>query len=229
MTSTLGYSYIGDENNNKSKFSNTRPELVSKPKRNKTIRKRKNFLNGIKKILSKTDDDEDDLDDFNPLNKEDEVNNNDNLGNPGNIDDNHDDSDDKEISMQSFKQMSTDNESVKSYMEAFTEMGGQPINENTVSGVESTNQVKPQQNINDITEGYISSYVPYYTKLNNSKDLHGSEDTLMKKLNYMIHLLEEQQDQRTENVTEELVLYSFLGIFVIFVVDAFARAGKYTR
>ena len=51
----------------------------------------------------------------------------------------------------------------------------------------------------------------------------------MKKLNYMIHLLEEQQDQKTENVTEELVLYSFLGIFVIFVVDGFARAGKYTR
>jgi hypothetical protein len=125
--------------------------------------------------------------------------------------------------------MAADNESVKSYMEAFTEMGGQPINENTVSGVESSNQVKPQQNINDITDGYISSYIPYYTKLNNSKDLYGSEDTLMKKLNYMINLLEEQQDQRTENVTEELVLYSFLGIFVIFVVDAFARAGKYTR
>ena len=65
--------------------------------------------------------------------------------------------------------------------------------------------------------------------MNNSKNLQGNEDNLMKKLNYMIHLLEEQQDQKTENVTEELVLYSFLGIFVIFVVDGFARAGKYTR
>jgi len=52
---------------------------------------------------------------------------------------------------------------------------------------------------------------------------------LMKKLNYMIHLLEEQQDEKTENVTEELILYLFLGVFVIFVVDSFARAGKYTR
>ena len=45
----------------------------------------------------------------------------------------------------------------------------------------------------------------------------------------MIHLLEEQQDEKTDNVTEELVLYLFLGVFVIFVVDSFARVGKYTR
>ena len=28
----------------------------------------------------------------------------------------------------------------------------------------------------------------------------------------MIHLLEEQQDEKTDNVTEELVLYLFLGV-----------------
>ena len=51
----------------------------------------------------------------------------------------------------------------------------------------------------------------------------------MKKINYMINLLEEQQDEKTNNVTEEVVLYSFLGIFIIFVVDSFARVGKYVR
>jgi hypothetical protein len=45
----------------------------------------------------------------------------------------------------------------------------------------------------------------------------------------MIHLLEEQQDERTNNVMEEVILYSFLGIFIIFIVDSFARVGKYTR
>jgi hypothetical protein len=45
----------------------------------------------------------------------------------------------------------------------------------------------------------------------------------------MINLLEEHQDERTNNVTEEVVLYSFLGIFIIFVVDSFARVGKYVR
>jgi len=61
------------------------------------------------------------------------------------------------------------------------------------------------------------------------EEIHTIKDYLIKKLNDMIHLLEEQQDEKTENVTEELVLYLFLGVFVIFVVDSFARAGKYTR
>ena len=56
-----------------------------------------------------------------------------------------------------------------------------------------------------------------------------SPDILLQKLNYMINLLEDQQDERTNNVTEEVVLYSFLGIFIIFVVDSFARVGKYIR
>ena len=47
------------------------------------------------------------------------------------------------------------------------------------------------------------------------------------KLNYMIHLLEEKQDEKTNNVTEEVILYSFLGVFIIFIVDSFSRIGKY--
>ena len=55
------------------------------------------------------------------------------------------------------------------------------------------------------------------------------KQVLIEKLNYMINLLEEQQDQKTNSVTEEVVLYSFLGVFIIFVVDSFARVGKYVR
>jgi len=54
-------------------------------------------------------------------------------------------------------------------------------------------------------------------------------DILLQKLNYMINLLEEKQDEKTNNVTEEIILYSFLGIFIIFIVDSFARVGKYVR
>jgi hypothetical protein len=57
----------------------------------------------------------------------------------------------------------------------------------------------------------------------------GEQDVLLQKLNYMIHLLEEKQDEKTNNVMEEVILYSFLGIFIIFVVDSFARVGKYVR
>lgn len=56
-----------------------------------------------------------------------------------------------------------------------------------------------------------------------------SEPELLQRMNYMIHLLEEQKDQKTDNVNEELILYLFLGIFVIFVTDSFTRVGKYRR
>jgi hypothetical protein len=72
---------------------------------------------------------------------------------------------------------------------------------------------------------------PYYRGVASTQDILNSKfDTqVMEKLNYMIHLMEEQQDQRTNTVTEEVVLYSFLGVFIIFIVDSFARVGKYTR
>ena len=55
------------------------------------------------------------------------------------------------------------------------------------------------------------------------------DDKIMEKINYMIHLLEQQHNEKTSNIMEEFILYTFLGVFVIFIVDSFARAGKYTR
>ena len=52
---------------------------------------------------------------------------------------------------------------------------------------------------------------------------------LLEKLNYMIYLLEEQKDEKTGQVTEELILYVFLGVFVLFVLDSFFKTGKYSR
>jgi len=52
---------------------------------------------------------------------------------------------------------------------------------------------------------------------------------LLEKLNYMIYLLEEQRDEKTGQVTEELILYVFLGIFTLFVLDTFVKNGKYSR
>ena len=94
----------------------------------------------------------------------------------------------------------------------------------------------------DYYKKFIPGYVPgknpvnkqYYNSNNSnmsSANMLGgdSNDLLLKKINYMINLLEEHQDERTSNVTEEVVLYSFLGIFIIFVVDSFSRVGKYVR
>ena len=72
-----------------------------------------------------------------------------------------------------------------------------------------------------------------YTNQNQNQNQNQSQnyinDPVIDKLNYIINLLEENQDQRTNNVTEEVILYSFLGVFIIFVVDGFTRVGKYVR
>jgi hypothetical protein len=56
-----------------------------------------------------------------------------------------------------------------------------------------------------------------------------NESELLEKLNYMISLLEEQRDEKTGQVTEELILYVFLGVFTLFVLDTFVKNGKYSR
>jgi hypothetical protein len=55
------------------------------------------------------------------------------------------------------------------------------------------------------------------------------DNRLLEKINYMIHMLEQKHNEKTTNITEEFILYTFLGVFIIFVVDSFARSGKYTR
>lgn len=82
----------------------------------------------------------------------------------------------------------------------------------------------PQQN--NVNTPYYSYREPQSIDMNNS---YKSQDVLMQKLNYVISLLEDQHDEKTNNVTEEVILYSFLGIFMIFIADTFVLAGKYTR
>jgi|LauGreSBDMM110SN_4_FD.fasta_scaffold70689_1 hypothetical protein len=69
---------------------------------------------------------------------------------------------------------------------------------------------------------------PYYAAMGITND-SGNHTKLMEKLNYMIHLLENMEGEKTANITEEFVLYTFLGVFVIFVLDSFTKTGKYVR
>ena len=55
------------------------------------------------------------------------------------------------------------------------------------------------------------------------------KNELIEKLNYIIDLLEEQQDYKTNSILEDLILYAFLGIFIIFIVDSFSKSNKYVR
>ena len=75
----------------------------------------------------------------------------------------------------------------------------------------------------------MNSINNYNYNYNTSQKPVDKTNELERKLNYMIHLLEDQKDERVEGITEEIVLYCFLGVFIIFVLDSFAKVGKYVR
>lgn len=72
---------------------------------------------------------------------------------------------------------------------------------------------------------YSSRNTPQYTSLG----LGAGDGKMLEKINYMIHMLENMEGEKTANITEEFVLYSFTGIFIIFVLDSFLKTGKYVR
>jgi hypothetical protein len=115
----------------------------------------------------------------------------------------------------------------------------QPMNDEGEKINKDDDGVVTRENFENLPSTYASQYYQQYVPLsynqqqqqNNveSNALPGSRDDLMQKMNHIIQMLEDQQDEKTGSVTEELILYCFLGVFVIFVVDSFVRAGKYVR
>ena len=75
---------------------------------------------------------------------------------------------------------------------------------------------------------YYKQFIPYLNQ--GSSEIPGQpKGELIEKINYIIDLLEDQQDYKTNSIFEDLILYAFLGIFVIFIVDSFAKSTKYVR
>jgi len=77
---------------------------------------------------------------------------------------------------------------------------------------------------------YDATNVKYRPNLYNQQVAPtGAGDKMLEKINYMIHMLENMEAEKTANITEEFILYAFLGVFIIFIVDSFSRGGKYIK
>jgi hypothetical protein len=128
---------------------------------------------------------------------------------------------------------------VQSSKQINNSMNNNAINNNSMNNEQDNNLDNDdeitQENFNNLQatneyyNKYHNSYIPYYQNASNNGNVEGEKDLLIEKLNYMIQMMEDQQEEKTGHITEELILYSFLGVFMIFVVDSFARAGKYVR
>ena len=56
-----------------------------------------------------------------------------------------------------------------------------------------------------------------------------SKDNLLQKVNHILQILEEQKEIKTNQKNEEIVLYCFLGLFILYILDSFVNLGKYSR
>ena len=212
-----------------SPIEDTEPCETKKNNHNKTIKKRQNnMLPHVKALVErihKQQEDNDDnscLGDFKPIKPPMS------MGVERKImRDNSEDSENSENSSNTNEITNNiENKGISSYNDDIEEStdGDSALNVEGFSNLEDT-----------YAQNYYDS-MPTYNKIQNQSHSHGlnqlgttNKDALTDKLNYMIHLLEEQKNEKTGAVHEEMVLYSFLGVFVIFIVDSFARAGKYCR
>lgn len=105
----------------------------------------------------------------------------------------------------------------------------QSVNDNNITNATYLNSHQ-NNSFSNLDESYSKTFENYdFNSLNKGTGLNLDNNKLLSKLDYIVHLLEEQRGEKTNHITEELVLYLFLGIFIIFVLDSFARASKYVR
>jgi len=150
------------------------------------------------------------------------------------------DNDDREQKIHKLLEEMQDLDENQNNLENFEPISNPQINvKNDNETKETPKQTRYFPNLNNNVE-QLSNYSTVYTNSNkvtdpnlegfmNMKSAPNSNDALLEKINYMIHMLEQQQHEKTSNITEDFILYSFLGIFVIYIVDSFSRSGKYKR
>ena len=111
--------------------------------------------------------------------------------------------------------------------------------ENTISEYPQKYSEKPMSRLEQHRQ-FVSNIKNNIHPLNSSLEMNecpvhahdkmtDDQKELNEKISYMIKLLEDQKHEKTEGVFEDVILYSFLGIFMIFLVESFTKAGKYVR
>ena len=107
----------------------------------------------------------------------------------------------------------------------------QPVNSGKPQGNYAPNNLNVAK-LSNYQTSYETSNSPYYSKMGIGHGMgqHGmGQDKIMEKINYLIHMLEAERDEKNDNIMQDFMLYTFLGIFIIFICDSFSRGGRYVR
>ena len=64
---------------------------------------------------------------------------------------------------------------------------------------------------------------------NNNYEPKRNNQDLLDKMNQILEMFEDQKEIKTGQKNEEIVLYCFLGVFIIYIMDSFVNIGRYSR
>jgi hypothetical protein len=218
MTLPLGRNNLEINKNTNDSSNNTK----SKNNYRKTIKQKQNIpnqskLSALLKSMDEASDSDDDNDNYKGGNGH------------GNVDGNGIDSSSIESNMSSnyLGVSSNQNNDNTTYIKDIPTTNGNPISNNMYSSL-------PSNYANQYYNQFVSAANKGYGSGLGSDNTYDSsmsmpKNELIEKLNYIIDLLEEQQDYKTNSILEDLILYAFLGIFIIFIVDSFSKSNKYVR
>ena len=201
--------------NNNSSNNNNNSNTKYKNNYRKTIKQKQNVPNQSKlSALLKSMDEASDSDDENENNNYKE--NEDNVGNTS-----------PNYLGVSSNQNNDQNNDDTTYLKDIPTTNGNPISNKMYDSL-SSNYANQYYNqfVSAANKGYgsgLGSDNAYDSSMSMPKN------ELIEKLNYIIDILEEQQDYKTNSILEDLILYAFLGIFIIFIVDSFSKSNKYVR
>jgi hypothetical protein len=90
------------------------------------------------------------------------------------------------------------------------------------------NFYKSEENVKVIPQYKTNEYM-----IMNDTNVYGTKPTnnqaLLEKMNTILEMFEDQKEIKTNQKNEEIVLYCFLGVFIIYIMDSFVSIGKYSR
>tara|TARA_B110000444_G_scaffold258858_2_gene300938 strand:+ start:10481 stop:11194 length:714 start_codon:yes stop_codon:yes gene_type:complete len=193
-----------NSNNNNRTYKNRKAVNFSQDENFEDKTKLKNMNNLLSKLHENEDEDEDD-DEYNNFNVA------------------------EKTTAKTDSNTNTNKDLINSELQKMNTYSDNNINNNSILGTSVNSKYSNFQDSYKSNLQYLNNVNNKQSFNNPSPSSNYDNNQLVTKLNYIIHLLEEQHNEKTNHITEELILYLFLGIFIIFVLDSFARASKYIR
>ena len=91
-------------------------------------------------------------------------------------------------------------------------------------------EIKPQsKNEIKVPTQYKTNDYMILNSTNTFEPKRHNNQELLDKMNKILEMFEDQKEIKTGQKNEEIVLYCFLGVFIIYIMDSFVNIGRYSR